>query len=236
MQEHSLAHTKQVDPLFTVVLAIINPFDREWIAQRLRALLEGHAVAAPVFCGRVISFERVIVHLGTGDQYYFQESSLRMATFAAHLEGPRRAALDGLADKGRKTVRDVERPGRSRPLARRSLDRSESIQGVFGISNDTVPIINQHLFIDIDPLPQKLQIVRIEPASYYPDCGSESDSDHLGRSDPRSAGDFDPDIVPRSASLRNEHNEREPSALGPQISHFVRGLAFRLGIGTTGSR
>ena len=62
-------------------------------------------------------------------------------------------------------------------------------------------MINKYLFIDVDPSAQKSQIVRIEPASYYPDCGAESDSDHLGRSDPRSAGDFDPDIVPRSASL-----------------------------------
>jgi hypothetical protein len=40
MQERSLTHTKQVDPLFTVGLAIIDPFDREWVAHRRRALLE----------------------------------------------------------------------------------------------------------------------------------------------------------------------------------------------------
>ena len=116
---------------------------------------------------------------------------------------------------------------------RRSLDWPEGIQCVFGVSNNAVPIIDQYLFVEVDPLPQKGQIVRIEPASYYPDRGTEVDSDHLGRSNPRSAGDFDPDIVPRTASLRNKHDERQPGALGPQISHFVRGLAFRLGIGTT---
>lgn len=118
----------------------------------------------------------------------------------------------------------------------RSFDEPEGIQCVFSVSNNTVPIINKDLFIDVDPSAQKSQIVRIEPASYYPDCGSESDSDHLGSSDPRSTGHFDPDIVSRSASLWNEHDERQPGALGPQISHFVRGLAFRLGIGTTGFR
>jgi hypothetical protein len=125
-------------------------------------------------------------------------------------------------------------PGGSSLSVERSVDRPEGIQCVFGISNDTVPIIYKYLFVDVDPLAQKRQILRIEPASYYPDWGAESDSDHLGRSDPRSAGDFDPDIAPRSASLRNEHNEREPGALGLQISHFVGGLAFRLRIGTTG--
>jgi hypothetical protein len=51
----------------------------------------------------------------------------------------------------------------------RSLDRLEGVQCVFGISDNAVPIIDQYLFIEVDPLPQKIQIVRIEPASYYLD-------------------------------------------------------------------
>jgi hypothetical protein len=50
-------------------------------------LLEGHTVAAPVFCGlRVIPFEHVIVHLGTGYQYYIQGFSPPLAALAERLE------------------------------------------------------------------------------------------------------------------------------------------------------
>ena len=86
MQNYIFAHSKQVDTLLTVIFAIVNPFDRERIAQCPGALLEAHAVAPPVFYGLpFIPFE-CIVHLGTGYQYYFQESSLLMATLAAHAE------------------------------------------------------------------------------------------------------------------------------------------------------
>ena len=122
---------------------------------------------------------------------------------------------------------------RTRLLVGHRLDWPEGVQCVFSVANNTVPIIDQYLFIELDPLPQKGQIVRIEPASYYPDRGAESDGDHLGTADPRNPGDFDLDVVPCSASLRNEYDEWQPSALGPQISHFVGGLAFRLCIGTT---
>jgi hypothetical protein len=48
----------------------------------------------------------------------------------------------------------------------RSFERPEDIQGVFSIPKNAVPIINKYLFIDVDPLAQKSQIVRIEAASY----------------------------------------------------------------------
>src|SRR5712671_2515791 len=63
VQNYALPHSKQVDTLLSVVLTIVDPFDREWVAQCLGALLEAHAVAAPVFCGlRTVPFERVIFH------------------------------------------------------------------------------------------------------------------------------------------------------------------------------
>jgi len=63
VQNYALPHSKQVDTLLSVVLAIVDPFDREWVAQCLCALLEAHAVAVPVFCGlRIVPFERVIFH------------------------------------------------------------------------------------------------------------------------------------------------------------------------------
>jgi uncharacterized membrane protein YczE len=78
MQDHAFAHSKQVDSLLAVIHAIINPFDRKWIAQRLGALLETHTLAAPVFCGLgVIPFERLVVPITTEYQYSFQESSSR---------------------------------------------------------------------------------------------------------------------------------------------------------------
>ena len=54
----------------------------------------------------------------------------------------------------------------TQPFIRHRLDRPEGAQGVFGISNDTVPIIDYYLFIDVDPLSQKRQIVRIEPGGW----------------------------------------------------------------------
>src|SRR5437764_8564613 len=48
VQDHALAHAEDVYALFAVVLAIVDFFDREWIAQRLGTLHEGNAVPAPV--------------------------------------------------------------------------------------------------------------------------------------------------------------------------------------------
>jgi hypothetical protein len=81
-------------------------------------------------------------------------------------KGPRRAAPDVVADKGRIRARCRDaRDGTSLSVGR-SFERPEDIQGVFSISNNAVPIINKYLFIDVDPLAQKSQIVRIEAASY----------------------------------------------------------------------
>jgi len=63
VQDHTLAHSKDVYTFFTVVLTIIDFFDREWIAQCVAALREGDAVAAPIL-SRLggVPLKRVIVH------------------------------------------------------------------------------------------------------------------------------------------------------------------------------
>jgi hypothetical protein len=67
VQDHALAHSKDVDALFTVVLAFIDFFDREWIAHRVGALRERDAVAVPIL-GRLgaIPFKRVFIHVKYG--------------------------------------------------------------------------------------------------------------------------------------------------------------------------
>src|SRR3954468_17795310 len=51
---------------------------------------------------------------------------------------------------------------RTRLLVGHRLDWPEGIQCVSSVANNTVPIIDYYLFIELDPLPQKGQIVRIE--------------------------------------------------------------------------
>jgi hypothetical protein len=48
VEDHALAHPYQVDPFLTVILAIIDLFDREAIAERFDCILEGDAMVAPV--------------------------------------------------------------------------------------------------------------------------------------------------------------------------------------------
>src|SRR5437868_5541312 len=48
MEDHALAHAQQVDPLLAVILAVIDPLDRETIAERFDRIVEGDAMVAPV--------------------------------------------------------------------------------------------------------------------------------------------------------------------------------------------
>jgi hypothetical protein len=84
VQDHTLAHSKDVYTFFTVVLTIIDFFDREWIAQCVAALREGDAVAAPIL-SRLggVPLKRVIRSLGTGYQYGFQEAKPENSPLAA---------------------------------------------------------------------------------------------------------------------------------------------------------
>jgi hypothetical protein len=48
MQKHSLRHADQVYALLAVVLALIDPLDRESVAARDRRLFERNPMSAPV--------------------------------------------------------------------------------------------------------------------------------------------------------------------------------------------
>jgi hypothetical protein len=69
------------DTLLAVILAIVDPFDREWIVQRPSALQEGHTVVAPVFRGLFrIPLKRVVAHQvrnsGTGSSVQFAQRNV----------------------------------------------------------------------------------------------------------------------------------------------------------------
>jgi hypothetical protein len=48
MEEHPLAHSKQINPLLTVVFAFVDGLDSKGIVSRFGGLIEGHAVLAPI--------------------------------------------------------------------------------------------------------------------------------------------------------------------------------------------
>jgi len=48
VEDHALAHAQQVDPFLTVILAIVDPLDREAITKRFDRVLERDAMVAPV--------------------------------------------------------------------------------------------------------------------------------------------------------------------------------------------
>jgi hypothetical protein len=48
MQNHTLAHAYQVDSFLAVILAVIDPFDRQRIAERLDRVMERDAMVAPI--------------------------------------------------------------------------------------------------------------------------------------------------------------------------------------------
>src|SRR5262249_15124365 len=54
MQDNAFAHAQQVDTLFAVRLAIIDPFNREGVASRFGGLIEGHSMVAPIRFGLVV--------------------------------------------------------------------------------------------------------------------------------------------------------------------------------------
>src|SRR5260370_3058291 len=105
------------------------------------------------------------------------------------------------------------------------LNWPESIHRIFRVFDNTIPIIDYYLCVDFDPMPEKIQIARFKPAPYNPYRWANSDSDHFRRSDPRSAGDFHPHIVPPSPPLGNEHHEGQPGPVRRQIRHLEPGLA-----------
>src|SRR5262249_43180081 len=63
MQEHPLAHAQQHDPVFAVILAIIESFDSKTLAQRVDRFIEGNAMVAPVGASLgIVPFERRVLH------------------------------------------------------------------------------------------------------------------------------------------------------------------------------
>ena len=61
MQDHALAHAQQVDPLLAVILAVIDPLDREAIVERFDRIVEGDAMVAPVGGGLGITPSKFVV-------------------------------------------------------------------------------------------------------------------------------------------------------------------------------
>lgn len=63
MQDHAVACAKQINAVFAIILAVVDPCDREWIAERLDGLMEGATMRAPVG-GRlgIVPFESVFVN------------------------------------------------------------------------------------------------------------------------------------------------------------------------------
>jgi len=48
VQDHAIAHAQHVQALFAVSLALIDPLDRERVAERLDGFVEGNAVIAEI--------------------------------------------------------------------------------------------------------------------------------------------------------------------------------------------
>src|SRR5438270_10909855 len=97
-------------------------------------------------------------------------------------------------------------------------NRPEGIHHVFGVFDNTIPIVDYYLCIHFDPTPEKIQIVRFKPAPYNPYRWAKSDSDHFRRSDPWSARDFDADVVPRSAPWEMNTTKGSPVRSGRKFA------------------
>jgi hypothetical protein len=64
MQDHPLAHAQQVDSLLAVILAVIEPFDGEAIAECFDRVVERDAVVAPVGGSLgIVLFERLVLRM-----------------------------------------------------------------------------------------------------------------------------------------------------------------------------
>lgn len=64
MQEHAVTHAQEIDPLFAVVLAVIDHLDRKVVCHSLDRLIEGDAMLAVVARGLgAVPFEALIKYI-----------------------------------------------------------------------------------------------------------------------------------------------------------------------------
>jgi hypothetical protein len=64
MEDDTLAHAQEIDPLLTIIFAIIKPLDGEAIAERLDGIVERDAMGVPIGPGLgVVSFEFLVAHM-----------------------------------------------------------------------------------------------------------------------------------------------------------------------------
>jgi hypothetical protein len=67
MKKNPVAHTHQVNSLFTVTLAVVDRFNREVIQERFRRVMKCDAMVTPVYlCFGVIPFKNIVLHDGAG--------------------------------------------------------------------------------------------------------------------------------------------------------------------------
>ena len=63
VQDHAIAHAQHVPALFAVSLALIDPLDRERVAERLDGFVEGNAVITEILDRfRVAPLKTLIFH------------------------------------------------------------------------------------------------------------------------------------------------------------------------------
>src|SRR4051794_38632151 len=95
----------------------------------------------------------------------------------------------------------------------------QGVDCVFGISDDTVPVIDQDVGIKVEPFSDQLELARIEPPAGYARRRAKRDGYHFRVVHARRPRQLDPDIVARAAALRDENNKRQPCPLGTKICH-----------------
>ena len=69
VENNAVTQAHQVDAFFAVVLPVVDPLDREGIAEGFDRMMECHAVVTPVGGGfGIIPFKHIILYDGTGYQ------------------------------------------------------------------------------------------------------------------------------------------------------------------------
>jgi hypothetical protein len=61
MRYHTLTHAYHVDSFLAVILAVIDPFDRQRIAERLARVMKRDAMVAPIGGGLSIAPSKFVI-------------------------------------------------------------------------------------------------------------------------------------------------------------------------------
>ena len=79
------------------------------------------------------------------------------------------------------------------------VDRSKGVQRIFGIFDDAIPIIDQHVPVQFYPAPDQFEFVRIDRAADQTKRRANGNAKHFRGAHLRGAGELDADVMARSA-------------------------------------